>query len=189
MLECECMLTSPPEGPLVSATSREEKTTLTIDANEAVASVAHRINEVIAIYPITPSSAMGEWADQWSAEARPNIWGTTPLVVEMQSEGGAAGAVHGALQTGSLCTTFTASQGLLLMIPNLYKIAGELTSTVFHVGARTVATQGLSIFGDHSDVMATRATGWALLGSASVQEAMDLALIAQAATFEARVPF
>jgi pyruvate-ferredoxin/flavodoxin oxidoreductase len=162
---------------------------LTIDGNEAVASVAHRTNEVIAIYPITPSSAMGEWADQWSAEDRRNIWGTTPLVVEMQSEGGAAGAVHGALQTGSLCTTFTASQGLLLMIPNLYKIAGELTSTVFHVAARTVATQGLSIFGDHSDVMATRATGWALLSSASVQEAMDMALIAQASTLEARVPF
>jgi pyruvate-ferredoxin/flavodoxin oxidoreductase len=151
--------------------------------------VAHRTNEVIAIYPITPSSTMGEWADQWSAEDKPNIWGTTPLVVEMQSEGGAAGALHGALQTGSLCTTFTASQGLLLMIPNLYKIAGELTSTVFHVAARTVATQGLSIFGDHSDVMATRATGWALLSSASVQEAVDMALIAQTATLQARVPF
>src|SRR5918912_2481760 len=162
---------------------------VTVDANEAVASVAHRTNEVIAIYPITPSSAMGEWADQWSAESKPNIWGTTPLVVEMQSEGGAAGAVHGALQTGSLCTTFTASQGLLLMIPNLYKIAGELTSTVFHVAARSIAAQGLSIFGDHSDVMAARQTGWALLASASVQEVMDLALIAQAATLEARVPF
>jgi pyruvate-ferredoxin/flavodoxin oxidoreductase len=165
------------------------RTTLTIDANEAVASVAHRTNEVIAIYPITPSSAMGEWADQWSSEAKVNIWGTTPLVVEMQSEGGAAGAVHGALQTGSLCTTFTASQGLLLMIPNLYKIAGELTSTVFHVAARAIAAQGLSIFGDHSDVMATRATGWALLASTSVQEAMDMALIAQAATLQSRVPF
>jgi pyruvate-ferredoxin/flavodoxin oxidoreductase len=162
---------------------------LTIDGNEAVASVAHRTNEVVAIYPITPSSTMGEWADQWSAEGRRNVWGTTPLVVEMQSEGGAAGAVHGALQTGSLCTTFTASQGLLLMIPNLYKIAGELTSTVFHVAARTVATQGLSIFGDHSDVMAARATGWAMLSSANVQEAMDMALVAQAATLEARVPF
>src|SRR5579864_114805 len=118
------------------------RTTLTVDGNEAVASVAHRTNEVIAIYPITPSSAMGEWADQWSAEGKPNIWGTTPLVVEMQSEGGAAGAVHGALQTGSLTTTFTASQGLLLMIPNLYKIAGELTATVFHVAARSLATQG-----------------------------------------------
>src|SRR5689334_12087520 len=132
---------------------------------------------------------MGEWADQWSSEQKPNIWGTVPTVIEMQSEGGAAGALHGALQNGSLCTTFTASQGLLLMIPNLYKIAGELTSTVFHVAARTVATQGLSIFGDHSDVMATRGTGWALLSSASVQEAMDMALIAQAATLEARVPF
>src|SRR5215472_6044859 len=162
---------------------------VTIDGNEAGAYIAHQINEIIAIYPITPSSAMGEWSDQWSAEGKPNIWGTTPLVVEMQSEGGAAGAVHGALQTGSLTTTFTASQGLLLMIPNLYKIAGELTSTVFHVAARTIATQGLSIFGDHSDVMATRATGWALLSSASVQEAMDLALISQAATLEARVPF
>ena len=182
-------MTSAYPGPLPVAEAPPERATLTIDGNEAVASVAHRTNEVIAIYPITPSSAMGEWADQWSAEDKPNIWGTTPLVVEMQSEGGAAGAVHGALQTGSLCTTFTASQGLLLMIPNLYKIAGELTSTVFHVAARTVATQGLSIFGDHSDVMATRATGWALLSSASVQEAMDMALIAQAATLEARVPF
>ncbi len=163
--------------------------TTTIDGNEAVASIAHRVNEVIAIYPITPSSAMGEWADQWSAEGKRNIWGTTPLVVEMQSEGGAAGAVHGALQTGSVSTTFTASQGLLLMLPNLYKIAGELTSTVFHVAARTVATQGLSIFGDHSDVMAARGTGWALLCSASVQEAMDLAVIAQSATLQARVPF
>ncbi|MBV8717010.1 MAG: pyruvate:ferredoxin (flavodoxin) oxidoreductase [Chloroflexi bacterium] len=171
------------------ATAARTRAMLTVDGNEAVASVAHRTNEVIAIYPITPSSAMGEWADQWSAEGKPNIWGTIPLVVEMQSEGGAAGAVHGALQTGSLCTTFTASQGLLLMIPNLYKIAGELTSTVFHVAARTLATQGLSIFGDHSDVMATRATGWALLSSASVQEAMDLALIAQAATLTSRVPF
>src|SRR5213079_3484418 len=132
---------------------------VTIDGNEAAAYVAHQLNEVIAIYPITPSSNMGEWADQWSAEGKTNIWGTVPSVVEMQSEGGAAGALHGALQAGSLATTFTASQGLLLMIPNLYKIAGELTSTVFHVAARTIATQGLSIFGDHSDVMATRATG------------------------------
>jgi pyruvate-ferredoxin/flavodoxin oxidoreductase len=177
------------DQPLPARAEVRTRRTLTVDGNEAVASVAHRTNEVIAIYPITPSSAMGEWADQWSSEGKPNIWGTTPLVIEMQSEGGAAGAVHGALQTGSLTTTFTASQGLLLMIPNLYKIAGELTSTVFHVAARTVATQGLSIFGDHSDVMATRATGWALLSSASVQEAMDLALIAQAATLESRVPF
>jgi pyruvate-ferredoxin/flavodoxin oxidoreductase len=162
---------------------------LTIDGNEAVARVAHRLSEVIAIYPITPSSAMGEFADQWSAETKPNLWGSVPLVVEMQSEGGAAGTVHGALQSGSLATTFTASQGLLLMIPNLYKIAGELTSTVFHVAARAIAAQGLSIFGDHSDVMATRQTGWALLASGSVQEAQDLALIAHAATLEARMPF
>jgi pyruvate-ferredoxin/flavodoxin oxidoreductase len=162
---------------------------VTIDGNEAAAYVAHQINEVIAIYPITPSSNMGEWADQWSAELRPNIWGTVPSVVEMQSEGGAAGALHGALQTGSLTTTFTASQGLLLMIPNMFKIAGELTSTVFHIAARTLASQGLSIFGDHSDVMAARAAGFAMLASNSVQEVMDCALIAQAATLEARVPF
>ncbi len=161
---------------------------VTIDGNEAAAYVAHQTNEVIAIYPITPSSNMGEWADQWSAEKKPNIWGVIPTVVEMQSEGGASGAVHGSLQTGSLTTTFTASQGLLLMIPNMYKIAGELTSTVFHVSARTVATHALSIFGDHSDVMATRVTGFALLASNSVQEVMDFALIAQAATLEARVP-
>jgi pyruvate-ferredoxin/flavodoxin oxidoreductase len=165
------------------------KSQVTIDGNEAVADVAYQVNEVIAIYPITPSSAMGEWADQWAAEARTNIWGTVPRVVEMQSEGGAAGAVHGALQAGSLTTTFTASQGLLLMIPNMYKIAGELTSTVFHVAARSVAAQALSIFGDQSDVMATRATGFALLASNSVQEAMDFALIAQAAALEARIPF
>src|ERR671934_1341986 len=162
---------------------------VTVDGNEAAAYVAHRLNEVIAIYPITPSSPMGEWADAWAAAGKPNIWGTVPSVVEMQSEGGAAGAVHGALQTGSLTTTFTASQGLLLMIPNLYKIAGELTATVFHVAARSLAAQGLSIFGDHADVMAVRQTGWALLASASVQEAQDLALIAHAATLEARVPF
>ena len=162
---------------------------VTIDGNEAAAYIAHKTNEVIAIYPITPSSAMGEWADQWTSEMQTNIWGTIPLVVEMQSEGGAAGAVHGALQTGSLTTTFTASQGLLLMIPNMYKIAGELTSTVFHVAARSLAAQGLSIFGDHSDVMGTRQTGWAMLCSNSVQEIMDFALISQAATLEARVPF
>lgn len=162
---------------------------VTLDANEAAAYIAHSVSEVIAIYPITPSSTMGEWADQWSAEGKTNIWGTVPLVVEMQSEGGAAGAVHGALQTGSLSTTFTASQGLLLMIPNMYKIAGELTPTVFHVSARAVATHALSIFGDHSDVMAVRQTGFALLASGSVQEVMDLALIAHAATLEARVPF
>lgn len=161
----------------------------TMDANEAVAHVAYRVNEVIAIYPITPSSAMGEWADQWASENVPNIWGTVPQVVEMQSEGGAAGAVHGALQTGSLATTFTASQGLLLMIPNMNKIAGELTPTAFHVSARTLATHALSIFGDHSDVMACRTTGFAMLCSNSVQEAMDLALIAHAAALESRIPF
>ncbi|HKS73729.1 MAG TPA: pyruvate:ferredoxin (flavodoxin) oxidoreductase [Terriglobales bacterium] len=161
----------------------------TMDANEAVANVAYRVNEVIAIYPITPSSAMGEWADQWASEAVPNIWGTVPHVIEMQSEGGAAGAVHGALQTGSLATTFTASQGLLLMIPNMNKIAGELTPTAFHVSARTVATHALSIFGDHSDVMFCRTTGWAMLCSNSVQEAMDLALIAHSAALQTRIPF
>ena len=166
-----------------------ERKKVTIDGNEAAASVAHRTNEICAIYPITPSSNMGEWADDWSAVGKKNIWGTVPLVVEMQSEGGASGAVHGALQTGALTTTFTASQGLLLMIPNMFKIAGELTSTVFHVSARTVATHALSIFGDHSDVMACRQTGWAQLASGSVQEAHDFACIAQAATLEARVPF
>ncbi len=162
---------------------------LTIDGNEAAANVAHRINEVIAIYPITPSSNMGEWADQWTAEGKPNIWGTVPDVIEMQSEGGAAAAVHGALQTGALTTTFTASQGLLLMIPTMFKVAAELTSTVFHVSARTVATHALSIFGDHSDIMAVRSTGYGLLSSGSVQEVMDLACIATGATLEARVPF
>ncbi len=165
------------------------KKTVMIDGNEAVAHVAYRLNEVIAIYPITPSSAMGEHSDAWSAIKTLNLWGTVPTVVEMQSEGGAAGAVHGALQTGSLTTTFTASQGLLLMIPNMYKIAGELTPTVFHVSARTVATHALSIFGDHSDVMATRQTGFAMLASSSVQEAHDFALIAQSATLDSRIPF
>jgi len=162
---------------------------ITIDGNEAVASVAHRTNEVIAIYPITPSSNMGEWADEWSAKGKKNIWGTIPQVTEMQSEGGAAGAVHGALQAGALTTTFTASQGLLLMIPNMYKIAGELTSLCMHVSARTVAAHALSIFGDHSDVMACRQTGFALLASGSVQEAHDFAAIGQLATLRARVPF
>jgi pyruvate-ferredoxin/flavodoxin oxidoreductase len=165
-----------------------ERQKVMIDGNGAVADVAYRLNEVIAIYPITPSSTMGEAADAWAASNLPNLWGTVPLVAEMQSEGGAAGAVHGALQTGALTTTFTASQGLLLMIPNMFKIAGELTPTVFHVSSRTVATHALSIFGDHSDVMAARATGFALLASRSVQEAHDMALIAQAATLEARVP-
>ena len=160
-----------------------------IDGNEAAAHVAFKTSEVIAIYPITPSSNMGEWADAWAAAGHKNIWGTVPLVQEMQSEGGAAGAIHGSLQTGALSTTFTASQGLLLMIPNMYKIAGELTSTVFHIAARALAAQGLSIFGDHSDVMSARSTGWAMLSSASVQEAMDLALVAHASTLEARLPF
>jgi len=162
---------------------------VTIDGNEAAAYVAHKTNEVCAIYPITPSSNMGEWADAWSAAGKKNIWGTIPTVVELQSEGGASGAVHGALQTGSLTTTFTASQGLLLMIPNMHKIAGELTSTVYHVSARAIASHALSIFGDHSDVMCVRNTGWALLSSNSVQEVMDFALIAQRATLASRVPF
>ena len=162
---------------------------ITIDGNAAVAYVAHATNEVIAIYPITPSSGMGEEADERSAKGMKNIWGTIPHVIEMQSEGGAAGAVHGALSTGALSTTFTCSQGLLLMIPNMYKIAGELTSTVFHVSARTLATHALSIFNDHGDVMACRQTGFAMLTSASVQEAMDFALISQAAALESRIPF
>jgi len=162
---------------------------VTVDGNEATASVAYRASEVIAIYPITPSSPMGEFADEWAAEGMPNIWGTVPQVVEMQSEGGAAGAVHGALQAGAFSTTFTASQGLLLMIPNMYKIAGELTAYAMHVAARTLATHALSIFGDQSDVMACRQTGFALLVSGSVQEAHDLAAIAHAATLRARVPF
>ncbi len=161
----------------------------TVDGNEAAASVAYRLNEVCCIYPITPSSPMAELADEWSSQGRPNLWGGVPAVVEMQSEGGAAGALHGALQGGALATTFTASQGLLLMIPNMYKIAGELTPAVLHVAARALAAQGLSIFGDHSDVMAVRQTGFALLASASVQEAHDLALVAQAATLATRVPF
>src|SRR5690242_12855676 len=165
------------------------KTDIIVDGNEAVADVAYRLNEIIAIYPITPSSPMGEWSDQWQQEGRKNIWGAIPKVVEMQSEGGAAGTLHGALQAGALATTFTASQGLLLMIPNMYKIAGELTPTVIHVAARSLATQALSIFGDHSDVMAARATGWAMLASNSPQEAQDLALIAHTATLETRVPF
>jgi pyruvate-ferredoxin/flavodoxin oxidoreductase len=162
---------------------------VTIDGNTAAAQVAHALNEVIAIYPITPSSSMGELADELSAAGVTNIWGTVPDVTEMQSEAGAAGAVHGALTAGALTTTFTASQGLLLMIPNMYKIAGELTPTVFHIAARSVATHALSIFGDHSDVMAARGTGWGMLASGSIQEAHDFALIAQAATLESRIPF
>jgi pyruvate-ferredoxin/flavodoxin oxidoreductase len=197
---CVIRLTHPGDGssrhakpfgaPLaVSEGDQMQRKFKTLDANEAVANVAYRLNEVIAIYPITPSSPMGEWCDQWASERVPNIWGTVPQVVEMQSEGGAAGAVHGALQTGSLATTFTASQGLLLMIPNMNKIAGELTPVVFHVTARTIAAHALSIFGDHSDVMSCRTTGFAMLCSNSVQEAMDLALIAHAATLETRIPF
>jgi pyruvate-ferredoxin/flavodoxin oxidoreductase len=166
-----------------------KKTLATIDGNEAVARVVYQLNEVIAIYPITPSTPMGEWADTWRSEGKPNLWGTIPSIVEMQDEGGVAGALHGALQTGSLATTFTASQGLLLTIPNMYKIAGELTPTVFHVAARSLAAQALSIFGDHSDVMATRTTGFAMLCAASVQEAHDMALIATAATLKSRIPF
>jgi pyruvate-ferredoxin/flavodoxin oxidoreductase len=165
------------------------KNKVTIDGNEAAAYVAHKTNEVIAIYPITPSSPMGEFSDQWSSDGKPNIWGTIPSVFEMQSEAGAAGTLHGALQAGALTTTFTCSQGLLLMIPNMYKIAGELTPCVMHVAARSLAAQGLSIFGDHQDVMAVRQTGWALLSSNSVQEVMDFSLIAQAATLEGRIPF
>ncbi|AMY10868.1 Pyruvate-flavodoxin oxidoreductase [Luteitalea pratensis] len=172
-----------------SPPSPESPVLATIDGNEAAASVAYRLNEVCAIYPITPSSTMAELADQWSGERRPNIWGDVPTVIEMQSEGGAAGAVHGSLQGGALTTTFTASQGLLLMVPNMYKIAGELTPAVFHVAARALASHALSIFGDHQDVMAVRATGFAQLASASVQEAHDLAAIAQMATLESRVPF
>lgn len=167
----------------------KNKLIATIDGNEAAAYVAYRVNEICAIYPITPSSTMAELADEWSAKGIKNIWGNIPDVMEMQSEGGAAGTVHGALQTGALTTTFTASQGLMLMLPNMYKIAGELTPTVFHIAARSLAAQGLSIFGDHQDVMAARTTGFAILGSASVQEAHDFALIAQAATLKSRIPF
>ena len=165
------------------------KKMITLDGNTAVSNVAHATNEVIAIYPITPSSSMGEIADAKSAAGEKNIWGTIPSVTEMQSEGGASGAVHGALTTGALCTTFTASQGLMLMIPNMFKIAGELTPTVFHVSARSMACQALSIFGDHSDVMATRSTGFGLIASGSVQEAQDFTLISQAASLGSRVPY
>src|SRR4051812_35189517 len=161
----------------------------TLDANEAAAYVAYRLNETMAIYPITPSSTIAEWCDQWASEGKKNLWGTVPAIVAMQSEGGAAGAIHGMLQTGSLATTFTASQGLLLMLPNMFKIAGELLPTVFHVTARTIATHALSIFGDHSDIMASRSTGWAMLGAASVQEAMDFALISQTSALRSRLPF
>jgi pyruvate-ferredoxin/flavodoxin oxidoreductase len=164
-------------------------TRTTMDGNTAVAHVAYRVNEVCAIFPITPSSTMAELADEWVADGVRNIWGNLPVVQEMQSEGGAAGAVHGALQSGALTTTFTASQGLMLMLPNMFKIAGELNATVFHVAARSLATSALSIFGDHADVMTVRPTGFAMLCSASVQEAHDCALLAQMATLESRVPF
>ncbi|UCD95635.1 MAG: pyruvate:ferredoxin (flavodoxin) oxidoreductase, partial [Candidatus Zixiibacteriota bacterium] len=170
------------------ADSKTKRQIITTDGNSAAAYVAHALSEVIAIYPITPSSVMGEVADARSAEGKTNIWGTIPDVVEMQSEGGASGAIHGAATAGALTTTFTASQGLLLMIPNMFKIAGELTPTVFHVSARTVATHALSIFGDHSDVMAVRSTGFGLIASGSVQEVMDLATIAHVATYECQVP-
>src|SRR5271169_4997755 len=166
-----------------------ERRNVTVDGNEAAASIAHRLSEVIAIYPITPASPMGELADAWSAQGRTNIFGTVPDVIEMQSEAGAAATVHGALQSGALSTTFTASQGLLLMIPTMYKIAGELTCFSMHVAARTLATHALSIFGDHSDVMACRQTGFALLASNSVQEAHDFAIIAQASSLKSRIPF
>ena len=167
----------------------QNQQTLTIDGNQAAASIAHKLNEVIAIYPITPSSPMGEWADEWSAQGKQNLWGTVPQVIELQSEAGAAGTIHGALQAGALATTFTASQGLLLMLPNMYKIAGELTATVFHIAARSLACQGLSIFGDHSDVMAARMTGFGMLCSNSPQEVQDFALLSQAASLESRIPF
>lgn len=164
-------------------------THVTIDGNEAAASVAYRLSDVIAIYPITPASPMGEVSDAWAAAGTPNAFGAVPHVIEMQSEAGAAGAIHGALQAGALATTFTASQGLLLMLPNMFKIAGELTPAVIHVAARAIATHALSIFGDHSDVMAARSTGWVMLSAASVQEANDFAAIAHAATLETRLPF
>jgi pyruvate-ferredoxin/flavodoxin oxidoreductase len=180
---------SPSRDQPVKAAGHPKVIFKTIDGNEAAAYVAYRLNESMAIYPITPSSPIAEWCDQWASEGKKNLWGTTPAIVEMQSEGGAVGAVHGMLQTGAISTTFTASQGLLLMIPNMFKIAGELLPTVFHVTARTVATHALSIFGDHSDIMACRSAGWGMLGAASVQETMDLALISQAASLRSRLPF
>src|SRR6476646_6517602 len=174
---------------MIATLPQQSRNKITVDGNEAAASVAHRVSEVIAIYPITPSSAMGELADEWSSQGKKNLWGIVPNVIEMQSEAGAAGAIHGALQGGALAVTFTCSQGLLLMIPNMYKIAGELTPFTMHVTARTLATHALSIFGDHSDVMACRQTGFALLCSNSVQEAHDMSAVAHAATLESRIPF
>src|SRR6478752_8416160 len=185
---------SPGDPRTTEHTDREEARHMAqrwecLDGNEAAARVAYALSEVISIFPITPASPMAEHADDWAAAHTPNLWGSVPDVVEMQSEGGAAGAMHGALQKGALATTFTASQGLLLMIPNMFKIAGELTPAVIHVAARTVATHALSIFGDHSDVMHARTTGWAMLAAGSVQEAHDFAAVAHAATLRARVPF
>ena len=174
----------PVEAPVIP-----KKTISVLDGNEAAAYVAYKTSEVCAIYPITPSSAMGEWADEWSAKDIKNIFGETPRIIEMQSEAGAAGAIHGALQGGVLASTFTCSQGLLLMIPNMYKIAGELTPTVFHIAARALATHALSIFGDHSDVMAVRSTGFAMLFGSSPQQAHDLALIATSASLRSSIPF
>src|SRR3954454_9964 len=174
---------------MITTSPDQRRKKITIDGNEAAASVAHRMSEVIAIYPITPSSNMGELSDEWANRGKKNLWGDVPDVVEMQSEAGAAGAVHGSLQAGALTTTFTASQGLLLMIPNMYKIAGELTPFTMHVAARALAAHALSIFGDHSDVMACRQTGFAFLCSNSVQEAQDMAAVAHAATLETRIPF
>src|SRR5574343_109788 len=174
-----------PADSLTPTPARQE----IMDGNEAASYVAYKTSEVCAIYPITPSSPMGEWADEWSSNEIKNIFGEVPKIIEMQSEAGAAGAIHGALQGGALASTFTCSQGLLLMIPNMYKIAGELTPTVFHIAARSLANHALSIFGDHSDVMATRSTGFAMLASASVQEAQDMAMIAHMSTLKARVPF
>src|SRR6476661_9035271 len=175
--------------PSKPQTKEDNKVIEVMDGNQAAVHIAYKTSEVCAIYPITPSSNMGEFADEWSSDGIKNIYGQVPNVIEMQSEAGAAGAIHGALQGGALASTFTCSQGLLLMIPNMYKIAGELTPTVFHIAARALATHALSIFGDHSDVMAARGTGWAMLSSSNVQEAHDFACIAQAATLESRLPF
>src|SRR4029079_19234196 len=182
------MPTSLPGKPVLVDSKKESPFTI-MDGNQAAVHIAYKTSEVCAIYPITPSSAMGEWADEWSSDNNENIFGEVPKIIEMQSEAGAAGAIHGALQGGALASTFTCSQGLLLMIPNMYKIAGELTPTVFHIAATALATHALSIFGDHSDVMATRSTGFAQLFGNSPQQAMDMALIPTASSLKARVPF
>jgi len=183
------MKTVPATGLLQDSLSTKSSDTVIMEGNEAAAYIAYKTTEVAAIYPITPSSTMGEWADEWSAEGITNIFGTIPRVIEMQSEAGAAGTLHGALQGGTLATTFTASQGLLLMIPNMYKIAGELTPCVIHVAARALATHALSIFGDHSDVMSVRSTGFAQLYGNNAQEVMDMAMVCHSATLNARIPF